>query len=46
MRTDENELIGFIYNNETYYYKKNYQGDIIGIYNSNYELICTCEYDS
>ncbi len=46
MRTDENDLIGFQYNNETYYYKKNYQGDILGIYNSNYELECTYEYDS
>ena len=46
MRTDNHDLIGFRYNNETYYYKKNYQEDIVGIYNSNYELICTYEYDS
>ena len=45
-RTDEGELIGFIYMDETYYYKKNYQEDILGIYDSNYNLICTYEYDS
>ena len=44
MRTDNHDLIGLRYNNETYYYKKNYQEDIVGIYNSNYELICTYEY--
>ena len=46
MRTGENELLGFIYNSEKYYYKKNYQGDIIGIYNQDYELIATYEYDA
>ncbi len=46
MRTGKNELLGFIYNSEKYYYKKNYQGDIIGIYNQEYELIATYEYDS
>ena len=40
------DLIGFKYNSrETYYYKKNSQNDIIGIYNSNYELIATYTYD-
>ena len=46
MRTGEHELIGLKYNKETYYYQKNYQGDIIGIYNEEYELIATYEYDS
>ena len=46
MRTGENELIGLKYNKETYYYQKNYQGDITGIYNEEYELIATYEYDS
>ena len=45
-RAGENELVGFEYDNESYYYRKNYQNDITGIYNSNYELICEYEYDS
>jgi len=45
MRTGEHELIGVKYNNATYYYQKNYQGDITGIYNEEYELIATYEYD-
>ena len=31
MRDENNNLIGFNYNNETYYYKKNIQEDIKGI---------------
>ncbi len=41
-----NELLGFIYNNNTYYYHKNMFDDIIGIYDSNYNEIVTYEYDS
>ncbi|MGN1371988.1 MAG: DNRLRE domain-containing protein [Candidatus Coprovivens sp.] len=40
------ELLGFVYNGNTYYYHKNVFGDIIGIINSNYEEIVTYEYDS
>ena len=40
------ELLGFVYNGNTYYYHKNVFGDIIGILNSNYEEIVTYEYDS
>lgn len=43
---DSNELIGLKYSNQTYFYKKNLQGDIIGLYNSNYEQIVTYTYDS
>ncbi len=43
-------IIGFSiqYNNteETYYYKKNLQGDIIGLYNSDMILIAKYEYDA
>ena len=41
-----NELIGFKYNNNDYYYHKNIFDDIIGIYDSNYNEIVTYEYDS
>ena len=40
------KLLGFIYNNNTYYYHKTLFGDIIGIYDSNYSEIVTYEYDS
>lgn len=43
---DSNEIIGLKYKDQTYFYKKNYQGDIIGLYNSNYEQIVTYNYDS
>ncbi len=41
-----NELIGFEYDNNKYYYKKNVQGDIIGILDSFLEEIVTYTYDS
>ena len=40
------ELLGFIYNNNTYYYHKNMFEDIIGIYDSSYNEIVTYKYDS
>lgn len=40
------ELLGFIYNGNTYYYHKNIFGDILGILNSTYKEIVTYEYDS
>ena len=40
------ELLGLIYNGNTYYYHKNVFGDILGILNSNYDEIVTYEYDS
>ena len=46
MRDENNNLVGLTYNNETYYYKKNIQEDIIGIYNSMYEQIVEYEYDA
>ena len=46
MRDENNNLIGFSYKNETYYYKKNIQEDIIGIYNNKYEQIVEYEYDT
>ena len=39
-------VIGFIYNNQTYYYNKNLQNDIISIRNSDNEIIVNYEYDS
>ena len=38
-------LLGFIYNDKKYYYKKNYNNDIIGIYDANHILICRYVYD-
>ena len=46
LRDDSNNLLGFTYNNDTYYYKKNAFDDIIGIYDSNYKEVCTYNYDS
>ncbi len=43
---DSDELFGLVYNNNIYYYHKNMLGDIIGIYDSNYNEIVTYEYDS
>jgi len=40
-----NSIVGFIYNNNKYYYKKNYNNDIVGIYNTNHTLICRYVYD-
>lgn len=40
------ELLGFVYNGNIYYYHKNVLGDILGIINSNYEEIVKYEYDS
>ena len=39
-------IIGFTINNENYYYKKNLQGDIIGIYDNNLQLITKYTYDA
>ena len=39
-------VIGFTINNESYYYKKNLQGDIIGIYDNNLQLITKYTYDA
>jgi RHS repeat-associated protein len=46
IRNTDGELLGLKYNNQLYYYKKNYQQDIIGIYNSSYEEIVKYKYDS
>lgn len=46
IRNTAGELLGLKYNNQLYYYKKNYQQDIIGIYNSSYEEIVKYKYDS
>ena len=40
------ELLGFKYNDNIYYYHKNIFGDIIGILDSSYSEIVTYEYDS
>ena len=43
---DGNGIIGLKNNNNTYYYQKNLQGDIIGIMDSNNQLLVKYEYDS
>ena len=46
IRDDNNKLIGFRYNGVTYYYKKNIQEDIIGILDSDYNVIVNYQYDA
>jgi len=46
IRDDQGGLLGFKKDNETYFYQKNIQEDITGIYNKDYELLATYEYDS
>ena len=43
---NNDELVGFKYNGNTYHYHKNLFGDVIGIYDSNNDEIVTYEYDS
>ena len=43
---NNDELVGFKYNGNTYHYHKNLFGDVIGIYDSNNNEIVTYEYDS
>ena len=44
-RSNVEGLIGFKYNNEVYYYMKNNQDDIIGILDSNYNVVARYKYD-
>ena len=46
LRDDSNNLLGFTYQGNTYYYKTNAFDDIIGIYDSNYKEVCSYNYDS
>ncbi len=46
LRDNVGELIGFVLNDTVYYYQKNLQGDIIGIYNDTYQLVAKYEYDA
>ena len=46
IRSVDGRLIGFKYNNDTYYYIKNIQEDIIGILDSNYNIVAKYQYDS
>ena len=46
LRDDSNNLLGFTYQGNTYYYKKNAFDDIIGIYDSNYKEVCSYNYDA
>ena len=43
---DIDNLVGFKYNNDLYYYQKNAQEDIIGILDSSYNVVAKYEYDS
>lgn len=45
MRDEGINLIGLVFNGVKYYYKRNNQNDIIGIYDSNYNEIVKYEYD-
>ncbi len=46
IRDEVGDPIGLIYEGRKYYYKKNIQRDVIGIYDSNYNLTVKYEYDS
>lgn len=43
---DNDGIVGFQYNNDTYYYIKNNQDDIIGILDNNYSIVANYTYDS
>ena len=42
---DIDNLVGFKYNNDLYYYQKNAQEDIIEILDSSYNVVAKYEYD-
>ena len=46
LRDSNSKLIGLKYNNNLYYYLKNIQDDIIGLLDSNYNLVAQYLYDS
>lgn len=46
LRTEVDGLIGFKYNNDTYYYMKNNQSDIIGIYDKLHNVVARYTYDA
>ncbi len=46
MRDNTNDLIGFKYNDNIYYYIKNAQNDIIGILDNNYNIVAKYKYNS
>ena len=41
-----NELVGFEYNGNPYYYRKNLFGDIVEVYNSENNLVASYTYDA
>ena len=43
---DGAELVGFNFNNQDYFYEKNLQGDITGIYNTQGTLVGSYSYDA
>ena len=45
IRDNKGDAVGFVYNNIKYYYKKNYHNDVIGTYDSSYNLIVNYDYD-
>jgi len=46
IRNEVDDLVGFKYNDDLYYYVKNIQNDIIEILDSNYNIVCKYSYDS
>ena len=40
------EIVGFIIDEDTYYFMKNALNDVIGIVNTDYEIICEYRYDA
>lgn len=46
IRSVDDKLIGFKYNNNIYYYIRNMQDDVISIVDSNYNIVVNYSYDS
>ncbi|MBQ6840578.1 MAG: hypothetical protein IJO63_00475 [Bacilli bacterium] len=46
LRDSKSNAYGFKYNDSLYYFIKNYQNDVIGITDSNNNVLCKYEYDS
>ncbi len=43
---DKNEVFGFIFNNETFYYDKNVSKDVVRIVDADGNCVCTYNYDA
>lgn len=42
---NHNDIVGFVLNDNNYFYKKNFNGDVVGILDNTHKLICKYVYD-